>query len=68
MKIVRDRPVMTVQSKLHRHRHLCRWSNAKHTPKTASGEKLLCGIHRGFGEETLTDSDVSWSDFPGNMR
>lgn len=48
--------------------HICKLLGIAPFPKTASGEKLLCGIHRGFGEETLTDSDVSWSDFPGNMR
>ena len=31
-------------------------------------ENLLCGIHGGLGEGTLTDSDMAWNDFPRNMR
>ncbi len=51
-----------------------------HTPGTTSlffevpamegteKENLLCGIHGGLGEGTLTDSDMAWNDFPRNMR
>ena len=52
-----------------------------HTPGTTSlffeipamegyqGKKtLLCGIHGGLGEGTLTDNDMSWNDFPRDMR